>query len=60
MKCVKCDKEATYDSPALLCDVHWAAWWVEGMKEEGYSDEEIEEAYQGALSIARGESPERI
>ena len=37
MKCVKCDKEATYDSPENLCDEHWFEWWT-----EGYSKEEIE------------------
>jgi ribA/ribD-fused uncharacterized protein len=26
-KCEKCEREATYDSPALLCDEHWLGWF---------------------------------
>jgi hypothetical protein len=29
IKCSRCDREATYDSPELLCDLHWAEWWAE-------------------------------
>ena len=29
MKCNKCTKEATFDSPEPLCDQHWAEWWTE-------------------------------
>lgn len=25
--CVKCSKEAEYDSPALYCKYHWYEWW---------------------------------
>lgn len=28
MKCVKCEREATFDSPESLCDEHWAEWWA--------------------------------
>ena len=30
IKCIRCEKEATFDSPELFCDKHWAEWWVEG------------------------------
>lgn len=28
-KCVKCDREAEYDSPDELCKFHWLEWWYE-------------------------------
>jgi len=28
MKCSKCEKEAEFDTPELLCDEHWAKWWA--------------------------------
>ena len=28
MKCSKCKRNATYDSPRPLCKRHWAEWWV--------------------------------
>jgi len=28
VKCVKCKRDATYDSPEDLCDEHWAEWWA--------------------------------
>lgn len=46
MKCVKCDQEATYDSPDAYCDRHWFEWWTEGWLEDGATEEEIEEAWQ--------------
>lgn len=41
--CVKCGKIATYTSPNDLCDAHWIDWWCEGMAEEGFTKEQIEE-----------------
>jgi hypothetical protein len=41
--CVKCGKSATYDSPNDLCDEHWIDWWIEGMKEQGFTTEQIAE-----------------
>lgn len=29
--CSKCGETATYDSPDMFCDDHWAEWWVEGI-----------------------------
>ena len=47
MKCSKCDKEATFDSPDNLCDEHWAEWWVAGVEPEAerikYKAEILEE-----------------
>ena len=28
MKCIKCDKEAEFDSPKHFCENHWIEWWV--------------------------------
>jgi len=28
MKCTKCDLEAEYDVPELLCEEHWARWFA--------------------------------
>lgn len=30
VKCVKCDREAEYESPDDLCELHWQEWWNEG------------------------------
>ena len=30
MKCCKCNREATYDSPKPYCDLHWEMWFTEG------------------------------
>ena len=35
MKCSKCDQEAAYDSPKLLCAGHWFDWFHEGYVEDG-------------------------
>ena len=39
MKCEKCEKEASFFSPANWCDDHWFEWWT-----EGYTTEERIEA----------------
>ena len=36
-KCSKCKRESTFDSPALLCDLHWQLWAME--KYDGTPDE---------------------
>jgi len=28
-KCIKCHREATYDTPEDLCDLHWELWFTE-------------------------------
>lgn len=45
MKCAKCDKEATYYVPELLCDEHWAEWWIIG--EDSQENNEYKEGYCG-------------
>jgi len=30
MKCVECERKATYDAPEDYCTLHWAAWWAGG------------------------------
>jgi hypothetical protein len=31
MKCIHCDRDATYDAPDDLCTKHWVEWWLDGM-----------------------------
>ena len=32
-QCNKCNREATYDIPELLCDNHWAEWYAQENKD---------------------------
>jgi hypothetical protein len=61
MKCDKCDKEATYDSPNNLCDEHWAEWWAEGIVDDpgeiAREKEEVLKSIQYNDSIMRTNNP---
>ncbi len=48
MKCVKCDRESTYDVPTNLCDEHWVDWMMEGY-DEFLSSKTIEKEKQNML-----------
>ena len=32
--CVKCGKEAEFDTPEFLCKDHWADWWASGLSDD--------------------------
>lgn len=54
MKCTKCDKEATYDVPELLCDEHWAEWWTvgeDGQENPEYKEEVLEQIKEGYCGV---------
>lgn len=41
VKCIHCDRDATYDAPDDLCTKHWVEWWLDGMdltKQEYYRE----------------------
>ena len=54
-KCNKCDKEAEFDSPEMLCHRHWTEWWVEGWP---FASEEEREATIKELMESRDEPEE--
>lgn len=47
--CIKCDKEAEYDSPAMLCGEHWAEWWAFIGEPTEMTPEEQKLVYEDAL-----------
>jgi hypothetical protein len=49
MKCIKCDRKATYDSPDNLCDEHWVDWWFEG-DDKFLSPDEVKKEKQDLLN----------
>lgn len=51
-KCSRCYLPATFDSPRLYCDEHWARWWG-GFDPEDRDRPELQVMYEEALETAK-------
>jgi hypothetical protein len=53
IKCIKCDKEAKFESPDYYCSYHWCEWWADGMADKNLELELWQAELEFALDIER-------
>lgn len=57
-KCIKCAREAEFDSPEDYCQFHWLEWWHEGAGPTFFDNEERLQRENLLMKLIKHDDPE--